>query len=48
MRLAGPVHDLGLDSRLPDALRDLGADAEARGHGDDGWWSVVEVIRKPA
>ena len=46
--ISATSHALGLDSRLPDALRDLGVDTEARGHGDDGWSSVVEVIRKPA
>jgi 3-hydroxyisobutyrate dehydrogenase-like beta-hydroxyacid dehydrogenase len=37
----------GLDTALPDAVKSLYDRAVARGHGRDGWASLIEVIRKP-
>jgi 3-hydroxyisobutyrate dehydrogenase-like beta-hydroxyacid dehydrogenase len=40
-------HSMGLDTALPEAIKSLYARAVARGHGRDGWASLIEVIRKP-
>ena len=37
----------GLDTALPDAIKSLYDRAIARGHGRDGWASLIEIIRKP-
>jgi 3-hydroxyisobutyrate dehydrogenase-like beta-hydroxyacid dehydrogenase len=45
--VAGANHSAGLDTALPDAVKSLYGRAIARGHGRDGWTSLIEVIRKP-
>jgi 3-hydroxyisobutyrate dehydrogenase-like beta-hydroxyacid dehydrogenase len=51
MELAGLEHvsdtsaELGLDSRLPDLMRDLVREAVVDGHGADGYSRVVSVLR---
>ncbi|MHA6630683.1 NAD(P)-dependent oxidoreductase [Pseudonocardia sichuanensis] len=45
--VAGASRGLGLDTALPDAVRSLYDRAIARGHGEDSWTSLVEVMRKP-
>jgi 3-hydroxyisobutyrate dehydrogenase-like beta-hydroxyacid dehydrogenase len=40
-------HSMGLDTALPEAIKSLYDRAVARGHGRDGWASLIEVIRKP-
>lgn len=51
MELAGLSHmvdtsrDFGLDSRLPELMRDLARQAVDQGYGADGWSRVVDVIR---
>jgi 3-hydroxyisobutyrate dehydrogenase-like beta-hydroxyacid dehydrogenase len=45
--VVGTSRSLGLDTALPDAVRSLYDRAVARGHGRDGWASLVEVIRRP-
>lgn len=40
-------HETGLDSRLPELMHDLADRAVARGHGDDSWSRVVEILRQP-
>lgn len=39
--------EAGLDSRLPELMHDLAERAVARGHGDDSWSRVVEILRQP-
>ncbi len=45
--VAGVNRGSGLDTALPDAVKSLYDRAVARGHGRDGWASLIEVIRKP-
>jgi 3-hydroxyisobutyrate dehydrogenase-like beta-hydroxyacid dehydrogenase len=45
--VVGANRSAGLDTALPDAIKSLYDRAIARGHGRDGWASLVEVIRKP-
>lgn len=40
--------DLGIDSRLPALMRGLAETAVARGHGDESWSRVVDVLRDGA
>jgi 3-hydroxyisobutyrate dehydrogenase-like beta-hydroxyacid dehydrogenase len=44
--VVGANRSAGLDTALPDAIKSLYDRAIARGHGRDGWASLVEVIRK--
>lgn len=44
--IAEASDEIGLDSRLPQLIRDLAAAAVDAGHGGDGWSRVVEVLRK--
>lgn len=37
--------EAGVDSRLPELMRDLARQAIKQGHGADGWSRVVEVLR---
>ncbi len=43
--VAGANRSAGLDTALPDAVKSLYDRAIARGHGRDGWASLIEVIR---
>jgi 3-hydroxyisobutyrate dehydrogenase-like beta-hydroxyacid dehydrogenase len=45
--VVGANRSAGLDTALPDAIKSLYDRAIARGHGRDGWASLVEVIQKP-
>jgi 3-hydroxyisobutyrate dehydrogenase-like beta-hydroxyacid dehydrogenase len=45
--VVGANRSAGLDTALPDAIKSLYDRAIARGHGRDGWASLIEVIRKP-
>jgi 3-hydroxyisobutyrate dehydrogenase-like beta-hydroxyacid dehydrogenase len=45
--VVGANRAAGLDTALPEAVKSLYDRAIARGHGRDGWASLVEVIRKP-
>jgi 3-hydroxyisobutyrate dehydrogenase-like beta-hydroxyacid dehydrogenase len=45
--VVGANRSAGLDTALPDAVKSLYDRAIARGHGRDGWASLIEVIRKP-
>jgi 3-hydroxyisobutyrate dehydrogenase-like beta-hydroxyacid dehydrogenase len=45
--VVGVNRSAGLDTALPDAIKSLYDRAIARGHGRDGWASLVEVIQKP-
>lgn len=45
--VVGASRGAGLDTALPAAIKSLYDRATARGHGRDGWASLVEVIRKP-
>jgi 3-hydroxyisobutyrate dehydrogenase-like beta-hydroxyacid dehydrogenase len=44
--VVGANRSAGLDTALPDAIKSLYDRAIARGHGRDGWASLVEVIRR--
>jgi 3-hydroxyisobutyrate dehydrogenase-like beta-hydroxyacid dehydrogenase len=44
--VVGANRSAGLDTALPDAIKSLYDRAIARGHGRDGWASLIEVIRK--
>jgi 3-hydroxyisobutyrate dehydrogenase-like beta-hydroxyacid dehydrogenase len=44
--VVGANRSAGLDTALPEAIKSLYDRAIARGHGHDGWASLVEVIRK--
>jgi 3-hydroxyisobutyrate dehydrogenase-like beta-hydroxyacid dehydrogenase len=43
--VVGANRSAGLDTALPDAVKSLYDRAIARGHGRDGWASLIEVIR---
>jgi 3-hydroxyisobutyrate dehydrogenase-like beta-hydroxyacid dehydrogenase len=43
--VVGANRSAGLDTALPDAVKSLYDRAIARGHGPDGWASLIEVIR---
>lgn len=40
--------EIGLDSRLPELMRDLAHQAVDEGYGADGWSRVVEILRSPS
>ena len=43
--MVGTSRELGLDSRLPELMHDLALKAMDRGHHEDGWSRVVEILR---